>query len=179
MVKSDHRVFKRNQLFRKPNVPIACEPIADRWNFSAPVHLRLRPSWRLAVALLVAHTGAVVCLLTTALPARLTWLAVLVVAWHLFHALGQHAFRCTPTAITELILVNKTEVRLVTNGQGPIDAVLLGGYSQPILKVLHLRLGPWRRRSVVLLSDMMEADRWRELRVRLRRLGPALHSDIP
>lgn len=158
-------------------MPIASELIANRGDFSVPLRLRLRVSWQLAGTLLVAHAGAAICLLITALPAWITWLAILAVAWHLLYVLGQHAFRCTRTAITELTLADKAQVQLVTGGGQPINAVLLGGYSQLMLNVLRLRLGPWRRRAVVLLPDMVEADRLRELRVYLRRLGSTIHSD--
>jgi hypothetical protein len=131
----------------------------------------------LASALLIMHAGAAICLLTTALPAWMTWLALLAMAWHLLYVLGQHAFRCTGTAITEFVLVDKTQITLVTGRGQSMEAVLLGGYSHPMLKVLRLRLGPWRRRALVLLPDMVEADRLRELRVRLRRLGARRNPD--
>jgi hypothetical protein len=153
------------------------EPVANRWDFCGPLHLRLRISWQLAGILLAAHGGAAICLLITALPPWIAWLAMLAVALHLVYALSQHAFRCTRTAITELTLADKAQVQLVTGGGQPINAVLLGGYSQLMLSVLRLRLGPWRRRSVVLLPDMLEPDRLRKLRVYLRRLGSAIHSD--
>ena len=171
MAKQHHSVFG------KSNVPVAREAITKHWDFAVPLHLRLRPSWRLAGALLIMHTGAAICLLTTALSGWMTWLAMLAIACHLLYALGQHAFRCTSTAITEFTVADTTQIKLMTGSGQPIEAVLLGGYSHPLLKVLRLRLGPWHRRALVLLPDMVEADRLRELRVRLRRLGPSTDAD--
>ncbi len=74
-------------------------------------------------------------------------------------------------------MADTTQIKLMTGSGQPIEAVLLGGYSHPLLKVLRLRLGPWHRRALVLLPDMVEADRLRELRVRLRRLGPSTDAD--
>lgn len=152
-------------------------PAVDRWDFSVPLQLRLRPSWRLAGILLVAHGGAAICLLISALPAWLTWLAILPVAWHLWYALSQHAFRCARTAVIELRLRDEARIQLVTSGGQALEAMLLGGYSRPMFGVLRLRLGRWQRRTVVLLPDMAEPDRLSELRVRLRRLGQTNHSD--
>lgn len=149
------------------------EPTAHCWDFTVPLHLRLWPSWRLAGVLSIAHGGAAICLLITPLPSWMIWFAILAVACHLLYALCHHAFRCTRSAITELTLTDSAQIQLLTRAGQPIDAVLLGGYSQPMLKVLRLRLGRWQRRSVVVLPDMLEPDRLRELRVRLRRLGTA------
>jgi hypothetical protein len=152
-------------------VLLESKPISKQWDFSAPLQLRLRSSWQLAGVLLASHGGAAVCLLMTSLPAWATWLSVPAVIGHLLYALGQHAFRCTDAAITEITVVDDLEVDLVSGHGQRSAAVLLGAYSHPLFSVLRLRLGPWRHRSLVLFPDMVEIDRLRELRVRLRRLG--------
>ncbi|MGF1613066.1 MAG: hypothetical protein ACFCVA_03900 [Gammaproteobacteria bacterium] len=105
-------------------------------------------------------------------------LGMLVVLGHFLYALGQHAFRFASTAITEFILSDDARIQLITRGGGRMPSRLVGGYSHPMLGVLRVRLGPWHRRALVLLPDMVDPDRLRELRVRVRQLARSTDRSI-
>jgi len=135
---------------------------------SAALRFTLRPSRRLVVVLILIHAGALVLALMLPLPwpvMLVLWLATLTsLGWSLGVALLKQG------AIVELIEEVAEEWALRDSaGNVVVTRLLPGCYLHPQLVVLNFaRNGErWRRRRVVILADMLDADSFRRLRVRL------------
>jgi len=128
---------------------------------AAPLSLSLRPSRRLALYLAAAHVVAAGAVLASALPAWLTALLVGLVGASL-------ARQRRPMPVAGLVL----------RGEGRIDTVAADGATAEAaihphtlvlagLVVLLYRQGG-RLRALTLLSDSLDAEEFRQLRVWLR-----------
>lgn len=135
---------------------------------SAALRLVLRPSYRLVLFLVLIHAGALALTLTLPVAPVVTlmvWVALvtslgwsLSAAWLKWHAITE----LTGDAAGEWTLRDATgaEVRA---------RLAPGSYVHPQLVVLNFVPAGWRwrRRTVILLSDMLDAASFRRLRVRL------------
>ncbi len=140
--------------------------------YATPLNLELRPSWRLSAFLVISHTGALTALLMTSLP----WWAVIgisvITAVSLVRLLARFALLTDPRAIEQLEWPAGNEWRLYRHDSTVETGVLVpGAYLHPWLVVLAFRVGRWRR-HVVILPDMLDAETFRRLRVRLRLTSP-------
>jgi len=139
--------------------------------FATPLSLELRPSRRLSGFLLAAHGGALAALPFTSLPFWAVIAMGLAVLVGLTRLLPRFATLSHPDAVTRLVWPAEDEWQLATRGGQQDSGVLLpGAYVHPWLVILPFRTGR-RRRSVPILPDMLDADSFRRLRVRL-----GLHS---
>ena len=135
--------------------------------FNRPVHLRVRPSRWLPRVLALAH-GVTLVVMSCAYPPALGRSALLVAV--ATHGLWQW-YRCMrhrPDAIgcLELGLRQAWRVTLV-DGRIFEARLLRAAVVSPLLTALTLRLADGVCREVLLLPDMVEADAFRRLRVRL------------
>ena len=124
----------------------------------------LEPSARLAGFVVVAAAGSATLLVALALPA---WITAPAAAWCVAlccHALAGHV-RHRAVRITG-------GTSIVVDGEA--GAIVSGSFVAPWLTVIHWRRSGGRvTRTVVILPDMIEAARFRELRVILRWAPPA------
>jgi hypothetical protein len=135
--------------------------------FATPLNLELRPSRRLAGFLLAAHGGALALLPFTSLPLWAMITVGLAVLASLTRLLPRFATLGHPDAVTRLVWPAGDEWQLSSRGGQQDSGVLLpGAYVHPSLVILPFRTGRGRR-SVPILPDMLDADSFRRLRVRL------------
>lgn len=136
------------------------------------LRLVLLPSYRLAALLLLVHAGALTLTFTLPLVPAIMLLLAGAVSVSLVWSLGGALLK--RRAIVELIWDAMGEWTLRDAAGGEIQAHLLpGGYVHPQLVILNFvpvgqrRRWHWRRHTVVLLNDMLDADSLRRLRVQL------------
>ena len=131
-----------------------------------PLTLTLHPSRRLAAVLLVAHLWAMATLAAIAVPFPLRTISLLLIAWSAWRSLRGIYGRARMT-------------RLVLKAEGKLEYFRLDGRSgeatagtnstvMPQLTVLLLRGTAEGPISVVLLSDSLGAENFRQLRLWLR-----------
>lgn len=134
------------------------------------LRIELRPSARLAAALIAAHLLAAATVLTLSLPAwsRLGLFAAVV--FSAVPSLRRHALRSSAEACTALEVHRDGSVQWRLRSGAVRDGRLLGDtFVTPLLTVVRLRRGDnGRREAVVLFPDSAEADSLRALRVWLR-----------
>lgn len=141
--------------------------------FHGPVHLLIRPSTWLPRALMLAH-GVTLIMLWFAYPHALSRSVLLAAVaahgcWQLHGCM-----RPRPDQITHLELGRRQAWRVTFFDGRIFEARLLRAVVvSPLLTALTLRLADGARREVLLLPDMVEADAFRRLRVRL------LHESRP
>lgn len=145
-----------------------------------PLHIKLRPSRRLLVLMSLLFAGALILLSLLLLPLLLKFmLAVLVIFAYVITlnrsgriVAGMDRLPLFREPIQQLVWQQDGEWRLVTVSGQIIHARLLPSSTvSQMLVVLNFRLEdlPWpqRFRSLVLLSDAVNPDQLRQLRVRL------------
>ena len=134
--------------------------------FHGPVILELCPSRALRRALVLVHVS-VCCTLLLAYP--FSWqrnTLLLAVAMHL--CLSLMATR--KLAITHLELDARQRWHVVfCDGRSLAAQLISAPWVSPLLTTLNLSCADGVKRQVVLLPDMVDADGFRRLRVRLRR----------
>jgi len=128
---------------------------------AAPLSLSLRPSRRLALALSVAHVVAAAAVLASALPAWLAALLVVLIGASL-------AYQRRPLPVASLVL----------RGEGRIETVDAGGATAEAAIHPHTLVLAWivvllyrqrgRLSALTLLSDSLDPEDFRQLRVWLR-----------
>ena len=135
--------------------------------FQGPLSLDLKPSAWLPRALLALHV-AVLCLLLLAYPP--SWPRNLLLTAIAAHTLW--SLRATHRAdITRLELDARQHWRVVFCDGRSLDARLLRApWVSPLFTVLSLACADGVEHQLVLLPDMVEAESFRRLRVRLRKI---------
>lgn len=146
-----------------------------------PLHLELRPSSRLASAVLLVHGGALAILIPLALPpatlvalaaallGSLTWLFPIHVSMRSAHAIRRLVWE--PDGVWRL---------WTTNGNELTGNLLHTSYSHPQWVILNFQIeGQRRSRAVVILPDSLDRDTLRRLRARLRHARPTDHDTAP
>ncbi|MFO8154744.1 MAG: protein YgfX [Pseudomonadota bacterium] len=133
-----------------------------------PIHLELRPSRRLVVALCLLHGAALVAVTLAAIP----WLisaaggGAILLAFH--RNLRLYAFLDHPRAVVSLVWTADGVHRLrLAGGESIAVRRLDGGVVWSWLVVLPFRLDR-RRFAVLALPDNTRPDAFRRLRARLR-----------
>lgn len=145
--------------------------LGSRMNgFHGPVVLELRPSRWLRRALLAVH-GLVCVLLVWAYPA--SWQRNVLLAALLAHLPWSLAL-ARKTVITRVEVDARQQWRVVFCDGRALDARLAGApWVSPLFTTLVFACADGIPRQVVLLPDMVEADAFRRLRVRVRRAQSA------
>lgn len=138
--------------------------------YAAPLYLKRHPSRPLGIFLTVTHGGGLLLLLWLALPGGLMGCLSLGICVSLHQSLRGQALLSSSRAIIEVSWDGEGVWRLrQRNGREWIGKLLPGYFVGPRLVLLSFVQRPWwRRASVVFLSDNIEAESLRRLRVRLR-----------
>ena len=129
----------------------------------------LFPSHRLAAALFLAYGAAMLALLLMQLPAwALVPLYILLLFSLLLH-LRQLAWLSAATAMVKLKLEGDVLELTLRDGKQLTEYFLHSGFVSPVLTILNARPrdGYWSR-SIIIFSDSMDSESFRELRVRLK-----------
>ncbi|MEO8767848.1 MAG: protein YgfX [Nitrosospira sp.] len=150
--------------------------------------IQLKPSMRLAVMLSLAHFSAIGLLWPLMLPATVKLTGSVILALSLFFYLRRYALLRSPESVVGLKLSDEMACTLELRSGERITCTLLGSsFVAPYLTVLELKPQklrellqslippvspkPLRRffpRSVVILSDGIDTEKFRQLRVLLR-----------
>ena len=131
--------------------------------------MRLGASRQLAVVLGGLHLGAIACGFANDLPPTFQALVALCVLLAGMRCIALHGSRRAARAIVLLVWDRLGQWRLVQrDGRVPDVRLEPGGYLHPKLVVLPFRTRAGRRFRVLIVPDMVDADRLRRLRTRLR-----------
>jgi hypothetical protein len=142
-----------------------------------PVVLPLRPSRRLATALLAGHCGSLLLLPLIVVPAWLTLILIVAVLSSLYR-IWRRLWFLTGDPITELVLLPSGEWRITSlDHRGCSAHLLTDSVVHPQLTVLCFKLADGRRRSAILTVDNTDPDAFRRLRVRLRFLPLSIQPE--
>lgn len=143
------------------------------------LNIRLSPSRNLFAALASIHLGSVACLLASDLPAMLAWPAAVAVLLLAARCIREHAAASAGRAIVHLAWDRGGRWRLIQRDGRVVDARLdQGTYVHPLLVALALRDADGRTRRVMVVSDRIDAQDFRRLRVRLRCEGAVPGGDV-
>jgi toxin CptA len=142
--------------------------------------MTLRPSFRLAAMLTVAHLAIAGLLMTLALPSWAKITAVLLLLVNAAWTVHRHALRRSRRSITELAFSDRETLRLTLRDGSSHGGRILGSSTVGTSLVL-LNIAIDGRRlpvHVVLLGDSLAEDDFRRLRVWLR-WGPRPPAEEP
>lgn len=134
------------------------------------IRVDLKPSRRLGAALVAAHGAAALTLLPLALPAWAKVLIALCIAASLCHALWRHAWLRSAASVTAIEVREGAGAGVEMRGGECHEARVLGTtYVSAALCVVNLRIaGRLLARHAVVVSDNVDAESFRRLRVWLR-----------
>ena len=136
--------------------------------YATPLHLEPRPSRRLGRLLAAIHATALGILPLSQLPPPAIAVIAPFIVYSYLHHHRLQVRRRAARAITALRWDAGNHWRLHLRSGNTVAAYLLPRvFLQPWLVILHFRTEQGRTASVVLLSDMLEPDDFRKLRVRL------------
>lgn len=129
-----------------------------------------QPSHRLAVILSLVHLVAAGSLWPLALSWSSKMIIVVVLVISLIHYLRQDALLTANNAVVALELSDEMQCMLITySGKSIACAVLGSTFVAPYLVILNLKpVEKFFMCSVVILSDSIDAEEFRQLRVWLR-----------
>lgn len=132
-------------------------------------HFKLRPSRYLAALLVMAHGAALAALFPLALPAWTKAALSLVILISLIYHSRRDAMLTSGMAVTALLLEQDKVVLTLRDGGQLTGQMLRDSLVTPCLVVLNiLPQGARLARSVVILPDSLDAESFRQLRVRLK-----------
>lgn len=136
----------------------------------AILSIHRQPSHRLAVILSLVHLVAAGLLWPLALSWSSQMIIVVVLVVSLIHYLRQDALLTANNAVVALELSDGMQCMLITHSGKSIVCTVLGStFVAPYLMVLNLKLAEkFFMCSVVILSDSIDAEEFRQLRVWLR-----------
>ena len=137
-----------------------------------PLQLAIGRSRRLAWIVLSGQALSLCGVLLFPPPPPVTALLLLMWVFIGLHAWWSHLCPATPSRVVHLLLDGQGGWQL-TQADGRVIEPRLCPDSRvtPALILLNFRVGRWRRRSLLLLSDSADAGALRRLRVRLRAGG--------
>lgn len=129
----------------------------------------LHPSRILAAFLLLSHFFALIPAVIYLHPPGLKLPAAMFIAYSAFHLIRLHAWLAHPQALIRFDIDESGCKVMQKNGQW-LDCQLLGSsFLTARLTVLNLRCaGRLRTRSLLILPDAIDAEEYRQLRVRLK-----------
>lgn len=135
--------------------------------FTLAVRISYRPPGLLLYIVMLSHTGALVCVLATSLPAvgraSLAMILFLHCLYYLFAWYRQYHQRPLPV----LCLRRSGEWRLIEDGEEHTLRLCEAGFVHRLLVVLRFTAGNRRPRGFVLTRENVDATTLRRLRVRL------------
>ena len=138
--------------------------------YATPLRLELKPSRTLFWLLTFSHLGAAGLMPTMSLPIWASAFLGLSVAASYLWLMASHALKRHPGAVVSLLWPSGIQWQVRSrNGQEVSAQLSPESFVRPWLTVLLLRPETGgRARNVVLLPDMVDAEAFRRLRVRLR-----------
>jgi hypothetical protein len=133
------------------------------------LRLELGPSRALAVWLIVVHATPLVLLPLLQLPHWLNLAIAAAVLCGLFAAWRRQVWRGHPDAVRTVLWKEAGHCLLTLNsGQQQRVSLAAQAFILPWMVVLHFNTPQRRLRSLLVLSDMLDDETFRRLRVRLR-----------
>ena len=129
----------------------------------------LQPSRYLAATLIVAHGVAIAALFPLAFPVWAKLALACVMLFSLVYHLRRDAWLSAPSS-SKVLTLKSEQVVLTTHGGEPLAGqVLRDSMVTPLITVLNiLPQGAHFARSVVILTDSLDAESFRQLRVWLK-----------
>jgi len=136
--------------------------------FALPVLIIIKPSPWLAGGIVAIHLGAALALCIADLHSLIKSMVMLIVTASLAHALLTHVLLKHSDAPVQLLLTAGAEWWLTcVNGQTFSVQLMPAAFVHPLFTVVSFQ-GEKRRYTVILTPDVVEADMFRRLRVRLK-----------
>ncbi len=132
--------------------------------------IHLKPSYQLGVILISAHCLAALILWLLALPWQMQMILSVMLITSLIYYLRKDAYLSADNAIVALAFSSEISCTVTTRcGESIVCDVLHNSFVAPYLTVLDLKpAGKFLTCSVVILSDSIDAEEFRQLRVWLR-----------
>jgi len=136
--------------------------------FTLPVLIFIKPSPVLAGGIVAIHLGAALALCAADLYWQVKCLVMLMIAASLTHALLTYILQKHPDTPVQLLLTAGAEWWLTcVSGQTFPVQLLPAAFVHPLCTVLSFQ-GAEQHYTVILTPDVVDADMFRRLRVRLR-----------
>ena len=134
----------------------------------APLVVTLKPSHVLMAILIGAHVGAGLVLAILPLPVWLKFFGIAAIFVAGFFYVRRYALLSAPAAVRELRMLSDNRLEILCGAWQ--SAELVGElFVHPSLTIIRCRTKTDRRlMSIVILSDMLDAESFRALRVRLK-----------
>ncbi|CAG0938085.1 hypothetical protein GALLN_00097 [Gallionellaceae bacterium] len=130
---------------------------------------KLQPSRYLAAVLVVVHGSALAVLFPLTLPVWAKTALAIVILFSLAYHLRRDALLSSRIAVMALLLEEEQAVLTLRGGDQLAGQVLRTTLVTPFFAVLNVRpQGARLARSVVILPDSLNAESFRQLRVRLK-----------
>jgi hypothetical protein len=137
--------------------------------YAAPLRLELGPSRALAAWLIVVHASPLALLPLLHLPLWLNLAISATVLCGLFDAWRRRVRRGHPDAVRTVLWKEAGHCQLILNsGQQRRVSLAAQAFILPWMVVLHFKTPQRRLRYLLVLSDMLDDETFRRLRVRLR-----------
>jgi len=136
--------------------------------FALPIHIFIRPSPWLAGGISAIHIGAIFALCVSDLHWLIKSLVTLIIITSLARELQIYVLQKHPAAPVQLLMTAENGWWLtVGSGQTVSVQLMPGAFVHPLFTVLSFQ-GVKQRFTVYLTPDVVDADAFRRLRVRLR-----------
>ena len=135
-----------------------------------PVHIVLRPSVELGLALIVLYLSAAGVLIGLAIPVWLKGIVCIGLAWDLFSKLARVAFLQCPTAIVAILITHDGKILASSRNGSWLECVILRtSFVSSRLTVLNMKTrGSPGVRHVILCSQNVDQDEFRRIRTWLK-----------
>lgn len=135
--------------------------------------MAIKPSVRFATALLASHALAAFSVYMTAMPWAAKLAAFLLIVPSLLYHLAHDAFLIFPGSWREISLAQNSVSVVARDGSRLLGRVAGRTFVSPYFVVLRIRHeGRYRPFSRVIFPDAMDANAFRELRMRLKFAAP-------
>ena len=129
----------------------------------------LHPSHYLAAMLMAAHGATLTAIFLPAFPIWAKTALAILLLFNLGYCLRRAAWLTAPSASVALTLEGDQAILTLRNGEKLTGQILRDSLVTPYLTVLNvLPQGARSARSVVILPDSLDAESFRQLRVRLK-----------
>jgi hypothetical protein len=136
--------------------------------YATPLHLELGRSRLLWLYLTLLHGALLVTLPFVQLPGSFVLLLTLVLVLSYLRYRRLYWLTANRDSIRSLVWGSAERMQLtLESGQGAGASLLPHGFVLSWLVILHLRLDTGRKRYLIVLPDMLDAESFRRLRVRL------------
>lgn len=138
--------------------------------FVAPLSIEFKPSRRLLFILAASHLGALLILVPVTFPIWAKIILAFALALSAWRNARRYLWRNDPKSVLALRLYSAEKIEIMLADRTWQSAHIEGErFIHPLLVIVHCRLEESRKRiPVVILSDTLELERFRELRVRLK-----------